>query len=330
MSGFPIRRLRRLRGAPTLREMLAEVRLCPRELIAPLFVREGEGVKSEIPSMGGQFQHSVDTAMDTIRRWSDKGLPAVLLFGIPDVKDAVGSAAWDDQAATQRLIRRIKAETPEVLVITDVCLCEYTDHGHCGPLAQGRDGRVDVDNDAALELLAKAAVSHAQAGADIVAPSAMMDGQVAAIRGALDAASLADVGILSYAVKFASALYGPFRDAAGSAPTSGDRRGYQMDPLAARQAAQEARADIDEGADMIMVKPAGAYLDVIAEMRRRFDVPLAAYQVSGEYAMIKAAAAAGWLDERAAAMEITAAVKRAGADLIITYFAEQLADWLSE
>jgi len=328
MSGFPTIRLRRLRGSATLREMLSEVRLSPAELIAPLFVTEGEQVIREIPSMPGQCQFSVDMALETVRRWSDKGLPALLLFGIPDAKDAVGSAGWDDKAATQRLIRQIKAELPATLVITDVCLCEYTDHGHCGTLRQSPDGRMDVDNDATLESLAKVAVSHAAAGADIVAPSAMMDGQVAAIRSGLDAAGFTDVGILSYAVKFASSLYGPFRDAAQSAPSSGDRRGYQMDYRAARQAALEAQADIDEGADMIMVKPAGAYLDVIADVRRRFDVPLAAYHVSGEYAMLKAAATAGWLDERQAVLEITTAIKRAGADLIITYFAEQLADWL--
>ena len=328
MAHFPTRRLRRLRVNETLREMLSEISLSRRELIAPLFVREGSGICNEISSMPGQFQHSVDTAMETIRRWADKGLPAALLFGIPDDKDAVGSGAWDDGAATQKLVGRIKGELPNLVVITDVCLCEYTDHGHCGTLRERPDGRPDVDNDATLESLAKTAVSHARAGADIVAPSAMMDGQVAAIRSPLDEAGFGGTGILSYAVKFASSLYGPFRDAAESSPTSGDRRTYQMDYRATGQSVLEARLDIEEGADMIMVKPALAYLDVIAEVRRRFDLPLAAYHVSGEYSMIKAAAAAGWLDERGAAVEVTTAIKRAGADVIITYFAEQLADWL--
>ena len=307
--------------------MLAGVRLSRDELIAPLFVREGDGVQSEIASMPGQFQHSVDTATETVRRWADKGLRAVLLFGIPDAKDAVGSEAWNDAAGVQRLAGQIKSALPDIVVVTDVCLCEYTSHGHCGALTGG-DGARDVDNDATLELLGRVAVSHARCGADVVAPSAMMDGQVAAVREALDAAGFATTAILSYAVKFASGMYGPFRDAAESPPAFGDRRSYQMDYRAPHQAALEAAADVDEGADIIMVKPAATYLDVIAEVRRRFDLPLAAYHVSGEYAALKAAAAAGWLDERAAAIEVTAAIKRAGADLIVTYFAEQLAEWL--
>jgi len=317
--------------------MLASVRLSRDELIAPLFVRAGEGIRREIASMPGQYQYSVDTAIETVRRFSDAGLRAVLLFGIPETKDAAGSAAWNPRESVQQLTSRIKSALPEMAVITDVCLCEYTDHGHCGPLTgAGPDAirpgspQVDVDNDAALQSLAKTALSHAQAGADVVAPSAMMDGQVGAIRRALDEAGFLRTAILSYAVKFHSSLYGPFREAAGSAPRSGDRRTYQMDPRAPRQAAQEASADIDEGADMIMVKPAAAYLDVIAEMRRRFDAPLAAYHVSGEYAMVKAAGRCGWLDERSVATEITRAIKRAGADLIITYFAEDLAGWLNE
>ena len=308
--------------------MLTTVRLSRDELIAPVFVREGEGVRREIPSMPGQYQHSVDTALATARRWADKGLRAVLLFGIPDRKDAVGSEAWSDTAAVQRLTRQIKGELPGLVVFTDVCLCEYTDHGHCGTILERPDGRKDVDNDATLESLAKTAVSHARAGADVVAPSAMMDGQVAAIRRALDDKGFKTTAIMSYAVKFASSLYGPFRDAAESAPEFGDRRTYQMDYRAPQQAIPEAAADLDEGADIIMVKPAATYLDVIGEVRRRFDAPLAAYHVSGEYAMLKAACAAGWLDERQAVMEVTSAIKRAGADLIITYFAEQLADWL--
>jgi len=330
MSGFPTRRLRRLRYHPTLREMLTDVRLSRDDLISPLFVREGEGVRREIPSMPGQFQHSVDTGLEAVGRWADKGLRAVLLFGIPDSKDPVGSEAWNDGAAVQRLVREMKQALPEMLVITDVCLCEYTDHGHCGALTQRADGRDDVDNDATLESLARTAVSHARAGTDIVAPSAMMDGQVAAIRKALDEAGLWTTGILSYAVKFASSLYAPFRDAAESSPQFGDRRTYQMDFRTTRQALLEADADVREGADILMVKPAAAYLDVIAAVRRRFDVPLAAYHVSGEYAMLKAAGRAGWLDQRAAAVEVTTAIKRAGADLIITYFAEELADWLHE
>ena len=328
MSGYPERRLRRLRYNATLREMLAGVRLSRDELIAPLFVREGTKIKHEIASMPGQFQHSVDTALQTVRRWADAGLRAVLLFGIPETKNAIGSAAWDARAAVQRLTAEIKKALPAILVFTDVCLCEYTDHGHCGTIADRSDGQVDVDNDATLQSLAKVALSHAQAGADVVAPSAMMDGQVAAIRQALDNANFHTTAILSYAVKFASCLYGPFRDAAESTPQFGDRRSYQMDFRAPRQAVLEAHSDLDEGADILMVKPAATYLDVIAEVRRRFDAPLAAYHVSGEYASLKAAAAAGWLDERAAAIEVTTAIKRAGADLIITYFAEQLAGWL--
>ena len=328
MSGFSIRRLRRLRATPALRDMLAEVQLSREDLIAPLFVREGENVRHEITSMPGQFQYSVDTAVETVKSWTDKGLRAVLLFGIPDVKDAVGSEAWNDEAAVQRLTRRIKADVPDMLVMTDVCLCEYTDHGHCGTLCDRPDGQKDVDNDATLESLAKAAVSHARAGADVVAPSAMMDGQVAAIRQGLDEAGLDGARIMSYAVKFASSLYGPFRDAAQGPPQFGDRRTYQMDYRAPAQAIPEALIDVDEGADIVMVKPAATYLDIIADVRQYVDVPLAAYHVSGEFSMIKAAVGAGWLDERGTVLEITSAIKRAGADLIITYYAEQLADWL--
>jgi len=328
MAPFPTRRLRRLRGSAALRDLLAELHVRRDDLIAPLFVRQDAGEPAEIPSMPGQFQHTVDSAVATARRWADKGLRAVLLFGIPGRKDAAGSAAWDDDEAVQRLTAALKQALPDLLVITDVCLCEYTDHGHCGVLTARPDGTRDVDNDATLEALGKVAVSHARAGADVVAPSAMMDGQVGAIRAALDAGGFQQTAILAYAVKFASSLYGPFRDAAGSAPAFGDRRTYQMDPRAPRQAALEAAADEAEGADVLMVKPAAAYLDVIAAVRARTDLPLAAYHVSGEYAMLKAAAAAGWLDERAAVLEVTGAIKRAGADLIITYYAEQLAEWL--
>ncbi len=328
MSQFPTRRLRRLRRTPALREMLAQVRLTMKDVIAPLFVREGKGVRQEISSMPGQFQLSVDTAMKTVKVWAGKGVSAVLLFGIPDKKDATGSQAWSGKAAVQRLAREIKQALPEMIVMTDLCLCEYTSHGHCGVLVDRAGGGQDVDNDATLELLGKTAVSQARAGADIVAPSAMMDGQVGAIRDALDEAGFKDTAIMSYAVKYASSLYGPFREAAESAPAFGDRRTYQMDYRTIDQAMLEADADVAEGADILMVKPAGAYLDVIADVRGASDLPLAAYQVSGEYSMIKAAAAAGWLDERAAALETLTAIKRAGADLIITYFAEPLAGWL--
>lgn len=328
MAGFPENRLRRLRSNPTLRDMLASVRVSRDELIAPLFVCEGAGIAREIPSMPGQFQLSPDRALATVQRWADKGLRAVLLFGIPSHKDECGSAAWDQTGALQQLVLAIKQRLPDVLVITDVCLCEYTSHGHCGVLKPSPSGKADVDNDATLGLLARTALSHARCGADIVAPSAMMDGQVAAIRAALDSENYHSTAIMAYSVKFASCLYGPFRDAAGSAPQVGDRRTYQMDYRSPSQAALEAQADFNEGADILMVKPAATYLDVIAEMRRRFDLPLAAYHVSGEYSAIKAAAQLGWLDERRAALEVTAAIKRAGADLIITYFAEQLAEWL--
>ncbi len=325
MSQFPQRRLRRLRTSATLREMLAQVHLNRSDLIAPLFVREGTGITNEIPSMPGQFQFSVDTATETVRRWSDLGIPAVLLFGIPAEKDEIGSQAWSDKAAVQRLTRQIKKDLPQMVVITDVCLCEYTDHGHCGKLCEQADGTALVDNDATLELLSRTAVSHAQSGADIVAPSAMMDGQVLAIRAGLDEADLTNTAIMSYAVKFASSLYGPFRDAAESTPKSGDRRSYQMDYRTIGQAVAEAQADVDEGADMLMVKPAGAYLDVIAGLSELFDHPIAAYQVSGEYAMVCAAGKQGWIDAREVMIELTTAIKRSGADLIITYFAEQLA-----
>ncbi len=325
---FPTRRLRRLRTTPALRDMLADVAVTTNDLIAPLFVCQGTGVAREISSMPGQFQFSVDQAVQTAMRWHDKGLKSVLLFGIPAEKDDAGSSAWDDGEVIQQAIREIKAQLPEMLVMTDVCLCEYTSHGHCGPLVTDFAGRTTVDNDAAIELLGKVAVSHARAGADVLAPSAMMDGQVAAIRAALDAGGFIDRAIMSYAVKFASSMYGPFRDAAESAPASGDRRGYQMDYRAASQVALEATSDEREGADILMVKPAATYLDVLYRVRGLSELPLAAYHVSGEYALIKAAAANGWLDEAAAILETTTAIKRAGADLIITYFAEQLSDWL--
>ncbi len=330
MSEYPTRRLRRLRYHPALREMLAETRLSCDDFVAPIFVRPGRGVQQEIPSMPGQFQYSPDLALATVKRWADKGIRAVLLFGVVDDKDESGSLAWATDAPVQILAGMIKQNLPAMLVIADTCLCEYTSHGHCGPLSPGtQPGCLDVDNDAALTLLARTAVSQARAGADIVAPSAMMDGQVGAIREKLDAEGFERTSILSYAVKFASSMYGPFRDAAQSPPQFGDRKTYQMDYRSPRQAVLEASADLAEGADMLMVKPAATYLDVIADIRKKFDLPLVAYHVSGEYSQIKAAARAGWLDEKAAALEITTAIKRAGADIIITYFAEQLVDWLN-
>jgi porphobilinogen synthase len=327
VTPFPTTRLRRLRSNQTMRDMLAMVRLRVDELIAPLFVREGSGVKKPIESMPGQFQFSVDTALETARRWNDLGIRAVLLFGIPDAKDAVGSEAWNDLAAVQRLTSEIKTALPDMMVITDVCLCEYTEHGHCGTLID-RDGPMDVDNDATLESLARVAASHARCGADIVAPSAMMDGQVRAIRSMLDADGFTNTAIMSYAVKFASALYGPFRQAAEGAPSSGDRKSYQMDYRSPLQVCSEAAQDVQEGADILMVKPAWTYLDVISEVRRNFDQPLAAYHVSGEFSVLHAAAANGWINLEDAAVEVTSAIKRAGADLIITYFAEQLTKWI--
>ncbi len=325
--GYPTRRLRRLRYNPALREMLADVRLSVDDFVAPIFIHEGLDEPREIPTMPGQFQRPVADAGEFASRLAGKGVRAVLVFGIPSAKDAAGSGAWAAEGIVQRGIEAIKSAAPGMLVIADTCLCEYTDHGHCGPLTDVAGGK-DVDNEAALAALARTAVAQARAGADVIAPSAMMDGQVRAIRQALDEAELTRTPILSYAVKFASALYGPFRAAAESAPAVGDRRTYQMDPLAPGQALAEARADLAEGADMVMVKPAGAYLDVISCVSANVDAPVAAYHVSGEYAMIKFAAAAGALDEKCSAMEVTAGIKRAGADLIITYFAEALAEWL--
>lgn len=312
--------------------MLAETRVSIDDLIAPIFVRPGDDVQNEIPSMPGVFQFSPNTALKTAKRYADKGIRAILLFGIVEDSDknSTGSAAWDAAAPVQQLAGLLKSEIPDMLVITDTCLCEYTDHGHCGPLAENsrNEATVTVDNDAALKLLAKVAVSQATAGAQFVAPSAMADGQVAAIRSALDKNGFAETGILAYSAKYASSLYAPFRHAAESPPKSGDRKTYQMDFRNARQAVLEAQSDIDEGADIIMVKPAMPCLDILAGFRRRFDVPLAAFHVSGEYSQVKAAAAAGWLDEKATVIELVTSVKRAGADLIITYFAEKLAEWV--
>jgi porphobilinogen synthase len=326
-AGFPTIRLRRLRYHPRIRELVQDVRLSPGNLILPLFVRPGTGVRRPIAALPGHFQLSIDQLATEIRRAVEMKLGGVLLFGIPNEKDAVGSEAFSDDGIVQQAIRAAKEIAPELLIVTDVCCCEYTEHGHCGVVGK-QTGRADVDNDATLELLARQAVSHARAGADLIAPSAMMDGMVGAIRAALDAASLAHVPIMSYAAKYASAFYGPFREAAESAPQFGDRRGYQMDP-AAGQALREVEIDLAEGADIVMVKPALPYLDIIRAVAERFPgVPLAAYNVSGEYAMIKAAAANNWLDERAAAMESLIAIRRAGATIILTYWAKQAAEWL--
>ncbi|HEY9448591.1 MAG TPA: porphobilinogen synthase, partial [Gemmatimonadaceae bacterium] len=295
----------------------------PEQLVLPLFVRAGKGVRRPVGTMPGVAQLSVDEMVRDAERAAKAGVGGVLLFGIPESKDATGSQAWDDEGPVQEAVRALKRELPDLLVITDVCMCEYTDHGHCGIL---RDG--EVDNDATLELLVKESLSHARAGADMVAPSDMMDGRVGAIRRALDHAGLADTAILSYAAKYASVFYGPFREAAESAPKQGDRRGYQMDPANAREALREVRLDIDEGADVIMVKPAGPYLDIIARVKDDTGYPLAAYQVSGEYAMIKAAAERGWLDGERAMLESLLSIRRAGADFIITYFATDAAERL--
>ena len=321
---FPVHRLRRMRSSEPLRRLVRETALEPADFVLPLFVTEGEKVRNPIRSMPGNFQLSIDELVKECAECVELGLGGVILFGIPEHKDENASEAYRDDGIVQRAVRALKDRYPSLVVITDVCNCEYTSHGHCGKVVDG-----DVDNDATLEWLAASAVSHARAGADIVAPSDMMDGRVAAIRRALDAAGFVKTPILSYAAKYASVFYGPFREAAESAPQFGDRRSYQMDPPNAREAMREIALDIEEGADMIMVKPAGAYLDIISAVRQRYHLPLAAYQVSGEYAMIKAAAQLGWLDERRAALESLIAIRRAGADMIITYFAKDAARWIA-
>ncbi len=321
MTSFPLWRGRRLRRTESLRALVRETRLIPDRLILPLFVTEGTGVRAPVGSMPGVFRTSVDEAVVDTREAHGLGLGGVILFGIPEHKDAEGSGAWDDEGAVQRAVRAIKDATPDLNVLTDVCMCEYTEHGHCGVLRE--DGT--VDNDPTLELLARTALSHARAGADVVAPSDMMDGRVGAIREALDEAGYQQVAILSYAAKYASAFYGPFRDAADSAPAFGDRRGYQMDPANQDEALREVWADIEEGADMVMVKPALAYLDVIHRVKRETGWPVAAYHVSGEYAAIMAAAERGWLDGERAMEEALVSIARAGADAIITYWAREFA-----
>ena len=304
--------------------MVRETHLSVKDFIAPLFVKPGQSKRDPIPSMPGQYQFSVDTLVDEVKELWNFGIPSVILFGLPDMKDATGSRSWAEDGIVQRAVSAIKEAVPDMVVITDVCFCEYTDHGHCGVVHDG-----DVDNDATLELLARQALSHARAGADMVAPSDMMDGRVDAIRKGLDEEGYPLVGVLSYAVKYASAYYGPFREAAESTPQFGDRRSYQMDPANAVEALKEAELDVGEGADMIMVKPALSYLDIISRVRETCLLPLAAYNVSGEFAMVKAAGMQGWIDEQRVMMEMLISIKRAGADLILTYFAKEAAQLLS-
>ena len=317
---FPATRPRRLRRTPLLRDLVRETALSPRDFIYPLFVCPGRGRTQPVISMPGVAQLSVDRAAEEAETVRGLGIPGVILFGVPEAKDPVGSEAYADHGVVQEAIRAIKDRVPDLLVVTDVCLCEYTDHGHCGVVENG-----DVDNDGTLELLAREALSHARAGADVVAPSDMMDGRVGAIRTALDGDGFQQVAILSYAAKYASGFYGPFREAAESTPRFGDRRSYQMDPGNGDEALREVEADIAEGADMVMVKPALSYLDVISRVKRRFGFPTAAYNVSGEYAMIKAAARNGWIDESRVVPEVLLSIKRAGADWILTYFAKDMA-----
>lgn len=321
---FPVSRMRRLRGSAELRALVRETLLTPNDFCYPLFVVPGENVVQPINALPGQNRWSVDKVIAEVEAAMAEGIRSVILFGLPESKDAEGSQAFSDEAPVQRAVRELKRAFPNLVVMTDVCLCQYTDHGHCGPLC----GHT-VDNDAALEILAKTAVSHARAGADLVAPSDMMDGRVGAIRAALDGAGFAQTGILSYAVKFASAYYGPFREAADSKPSFGDRRSYQMDSANRREALREAALDVQEGADWLMVKPALAYLDILRDLREHFALPLACYNVSGEYSMIKAAAANGWLDEKLVTLETLLSMKRAGADLILTYHAREAARWLA-
>ena len=320
---FPIYRPRRLRRSEGLRRMVRETHVRPDHLVMPLFVEEGEGVDSPISAMPGQRRYSVDRLVERVKQIHGVGVPAVILFGIPARKDSLGTSAYAKDGIIQRAVAAVKKAVPELVTMTDVCLCEYTSHGHCGPVIDG-----DVHNDQTLELLGKAALSHVRAGADVVAPSDMMDGRVAYIREVLDEHDFEHIPIMSYAAKYASAYYGPFREAAESAPQFGDRRSYQMDPPNVREAVREVTLDVDEGADIIMVKPALPYLDVIATVRDEIDHPIAAYNVSGEYAMIKAAAERGWIDGQKVMLETLTAIRRAGADLILTYFAEEAAPLL--
>ena len=320
-----IQRPRRLRGSENLRKMVRETRMDKSSLIYPLFVKEGTGIEEEIPSMEGQFRYSVDRLPFELERLQNAGVNSIMLFGIPDHKDEVGSGAYDPNGIVQKALREAKKQFPDMYYITDVCMCEYTSHGHCGVLCGH-----DVNNDATLELLAKTAISHVEAGADMVAPSDMMDGRVRAIREALDANGHYGAPIMSYAVKYASAFYGPFRDAAGSAPSFGDRKSYQMDPHNSREGLKEALTDVEEGADIIMVKPALAYQDMIWQVKEATNVPVAAYSVSGEYAMVKAAAANGWIDEERIVGEMATGAFRSGAQIYLTYYAELLARLMDE
>ena len=325
MSGYPDSRLRRLRGSEPLRALARETRLSPQEFIYPMFVRHGSGVREPIEPMPGCYQVSLDVLVEEVGEVAELGIPGVLLFGLPAEKDPLGREGYDPEGIVQEAVRAIKQSCPQMLVVTDVCMCEYTDHGHCGVISNGR-----IDNDQTLELLARTALTQVQAGADLPAPSAMMDGQIRAIRQELNAHGYDETPVMGYSAKYASAFYGPFRVAAGSTPQFGDRRSYQMDPANVRMAMREIEDDIAEGADIMMVKPAMAYLDVIKEARERFNLPLAAYNVSGEYSMLKAAAQQGWIDERPVTTELLTAIKRAGADIIISYYAKEIARWLRE
>ena len=327
---FPAHRPRRLRRTETLRALIRETSLRPSDFMLPLFAVAGKGVRKPIASMPGVAQLSVDNLVEEARGAWNAGVRSAILFGIPERKDAEGTSAWDPKGPVCTAFKALKDALPDMVAVADVCMCEYTDHGHCGPLERDARGHVAVANDRTLPLLARAAVAYAEAGADIVAPSDMMDGRVAAIRKGLDERGFTDIPIMSYAVKYASGFYSPFREAAQSAPKEGDRRGYQMDPANLREARREALLDVEEGADIVMVKPALAYLDVIAEVKRATNLPVAAYNVSGEYSMLKAAAQAGWIDEKRVCMEILTGIKRAGADIILTYSAADAARWLQD
>ncbi|MEG1413406.1 MAG: porphobilinogen synthase [Acidaminococcaceae bacterium] len=326
MSCFPIYRPRRLRATANLRSMICETTLSPQDLIYPLFVVPGTGIKNEIETLAGNYQYSVDLVLEAVDEVVNLGIPAIILFGLPSYKDELGSSAWDDKEPVQMATKLIKAKYPELVIIADACLCEYTSHGHCGVLENG----CTVNNDETLPLLAKIAVSQARCGADIIAPSNMMDGYVTVMRSALDEAGFTQVAIMAYSAKFASAYYGPFRAAADSTPSAGDRKGYQMDPANGDEALREVELDIEEGADIVMVKPALAYLDVVARVSQTFNRPLCVYNVSGEFAMVKAAAQKGWIDEKRIVLETLTGFKRAGAKMIITYHALEAARWLRE
>lgn len=325
LMSFPTTRLRRLRSNENIRRLVRESNVTVDDLIYPMFVIYGDNVRNPISSMPGVFQLSIDNLLTELREVVDLDIPAIILFGIPETKDELGSSAYDEEGIIQKAVQAVKSEYPDLLVITDVCLCEYTDHGHCGPLENGC-----VDNDRTLELIAKSALSHTRAGSDIIAPSGMMDGQVNAIRTALDSDGFQHIPIMAYSAKYASAFYGPFRDAAESAPKHGDRKGYQMDPSNSDEALREVSLDIQEGADIIMIKPALPYLDIIRRAKDKFACPVAAYNVSGEYSMVKAGAQMGWIDEKRVAMEILTSIKRAGADMILTYFAKDAARWMRD